>query len=95
MNSKTAVRAAMYRESFDFAGASKEPGPRPFLVLYQTDFEEPLKSNEYVKGVRHTSELWPGSSKETSANGDFDARNYRLIQDYDPDGKGEGEFPNI
>ena len=78
----------MYRESHAFALAPKERHSRKFLVLYQTDFEEPLKSKEYTDGVRHSSDLWP-QKKENSENGDFDARNYKLIQDYDPDGRGE------
>lgn len=79
----------MYQESFDFALASKERPPRKYLVLYQTDFQECLKSKEYLDGVRHSSEKWP-VNKATADVGDFNARNYELIQDYDPDGKGEG-----
>lgn len=92
VNSKTAVRAAMYRETFDFAGASKEQPPRRYLVLYQTDFEECLKSKEYMNDVRHSSELWPATTPTTDV-GDFNARNYRLIQDYDPDSRGETAPP--
>jgi len=90
VNSKTAVRAAMYRETKNFPLASKETHPRRYLVLYQTDMEECLKSEEYRNDVRHSSDMWP-ASKETAAIGDFDARNYKLIQDYDPDSKGESE----
>lgn len=93
MNSKTSVRAAFYRESFDFALAPKEKHERKYLAMYQTDFEEPLKSNEYLNDVRHTSEKWP-ADKATSDVGDFNARNYKLIQDYDPDSKGEGNLTN-
>ncbi|OCT54443.1 putative alpha/beta hydrolase [Cladophialophora carrionii] len=88
VNTKTAVRAAMYRETFDFPLAAKEHHPRKYLVLYQTDLEEPLKSKEYLDGVRHSSGLWT-ANKPTSEVGDFHARNYKLIQDYDPDGRGE------
>ncbi|KIW72097.1 hypothetical protein PV04_00317 [Phialophora macrospora] len=88
VDSKTAVRAAMYRESFDFSPAPKEHDPRKYLVLYQTDLEECLKSKEYLDGVRHSSELWSGH-KPTAEVGDFHARNYKLIQHYDPDGRGE------
>jgi hypothetical protein len=80
----------MYRESFDFSLAPKEHAPRKYLVLYQTDLEECLKSKEYLDGVRHSSELWEGN-KPTHDVGDFHARNYKLIQDYDPDGRGEGK----
>ena len=91
VNSKATVRAAMYQESFDFGLAAKEHPPRRYLVMYQTDFEECLKSKEYINDVRHSSEKWP-ASKPTSEVGDFNARNYKLIQDYDPDGKGESQF---
>lgn len=84
----------MYRESFDFALASKEKPEHKFLVLYQTELEEPLKSSNYLDGVRHSSEKWP-EKKETAEIGDFHARNYKLVQDYDPDGKGECESGNL
>ncbi len=88
MNSKTSTRAAFYRETHDFALATKVPHPRKFLALYQTDFEEPLKSKNYLDGVRHSSGMWP-QSKQTSEVGDFDARNYKLIQEYDPNKTGD------
>ncbi len=90
MNSKTSVRAAMYQE----APAAKEQHSRKYLVLYQTDHQECLKSQEYLNDVRHSSEMWPGK-KATADVGDFDGRNYELIQDYDPDGKGEGERAGV
>jgi hypothetical protein len=92
VNTNTATRAAMYRENFDFALAAKEPHPRRYLVLYQTDFAECLKTEQYVEDVRHASGLFP-SDKPTVEIGDFDARNYSLVQEYDPQSKGEGEFP--
>jgi hypothetical protein len=55
--------------------------PRKFLALYQTGFEELLKSDEY-KGIRKTSELFDkesSHSKNIGDNGDFDARSGRLI----------------
>jgi hypothetical protein len=91
VNSKTTVRAAMYQESFDFKAAAKEHHPRKYLVIYQTDFEECLKSKEYINNVRTSSEIWP-DKKGNADVGDFNARNYKLIQDYDPDGRGEGQF---
>ena len=81
----------MYRESFDFALASKEKPPRKYLVLYQTEFEDALKSNEFLNVVRQSSEMW-SDNKKTTDIGDFNVRNYKLIQDYDPDGKGESKF---
>jgi len=90
VNSKTSVRAAFYRESHEFVGAAKEKHPRKFLALYQTDFEECLESRNYLDDVRHDSELFP-KSKLNADNGEFDARYYKLIQEYDPDKRGESE----
>lgn len=83
------TRATFYRETFDLPGSSKEQGKehRLYLALYQTNFEEPLKSKEYL-GIRTTSEILPG--KQIMGAGEFNARNYELIQDYDPDSIGEG-----
>ncbi|OAL34514.1 hypothetical protein AYO20_06144 [Fonsecaea nubica] len=91
INSKTAVRAAMYREA-DFPLGSKEKSPRKFLVLYQTELEDPLSSQEFLNGVRHTSDMWP-DKKPSSEVGNFNIRNYKLIQDYDPDRRGEVAAP--
>lgn len=90
VNSGTTKRAAFYRETFDFALATKERHPRSYLALYQTEFEEPLAREEYATKVRHSSDLFP-KNKDTTANGDFDARNYKLMVDYDPKGTGESE----
>ncbi|KIW26512.1 hypothetical protein, variant [Cladophialophora immunda] len=92
VNSKATVRAAMFRENFDFSLEPKEKHPRKFLVLYQADFEEPLSSKEYLDDVRHSSDMWP-DKKGNREVGDFNGRNYKLIQDYDPDGKGESAPP--
>lgn len=91
VNSGTTKRAAFYRETFDFSGASKDKPARSYLALYQTDFEEPLTRSEYTDNVRHGSDLFP-KKKETTENGDFDARNYKLTTDYDPKRTGESEY---
>jgi len=95
------TRATFYRETFDFPGSSREHHDRQwlsmdqgkqhrlYLAMYQTNFEEPLKSDEYL-GIRTTSEIFPG--KQIMGAGEFNARNYKLIQDYDPDSIGEGSF---
>jgi hypothetical protein len=57
-----------------------------YLVAYQTDYEEAIKSEDYRK-VPITSDLFPW--KSCAESGVFNARNYKLIQDYDPDGVGE------
>lgn len=81
------TRATFYRETYDFPRAAKEKHERQFLAMYQTKFEEPLKSKEYLE-IRRTSEILPG--KQITGAGEFNARNYALIQDYDPDNVGEG-----
>lgn len=90
MNTKTCVRASFYRESFDIPNAPKEHPTRGYLVLYHTDFEELLKSDEYLNNVQKSSPMWP-TGEDNLDVGDFDVRNYTLIQDYNPDGKAECE----
>lgn len=83
VNSKTATRVALYRERYDFSFAAEHPHSRKYLALYESDSADPLQSKEYREGVRHSSERWP-QGNPTSEIGDFDARTYKLIQDYDP-----------
>lgn len=89
VSSKTSTRATFYKELPPILGG--DPNPRNFLALYQTDFEESLKTENYTN-LRTTSELFAqeGSTKNIGDNGDFDARNYELIQVYDPNGVGNG-----
>ena len=89
VNSKTSTRAALYQE-IAFLLNPNPTHPRTFLAVYQTEFEEPLKSQEYGN-ARSTSELFKreGGSDKIPDNGDFDARNYTLIQEFDPKGTGE------
>lgn len=91
VNSGTATRAAFYRESFDFGAAPKEKGPRKFLAVYQTDFEESLETKNFTEKVRRGSDLFP-NKYDTGDNGDFDVRNYKLLLDYDPKKTGECEW---
>lgn len=72
----------------DYSEAA-EKSPRKFLAVYQSDHEEPLKFPGYVNDVRHTSDLFPKEvNRET---GEFNARNYKMVQDYDPNKIGEGK----
>lgn len=88
VNHTVSTRACFYKETHDFPGASPDATHESkFLAMYQSDMAEPLKSKEYL-GIRTTSEILP--AKEIHAAGDFNARNYELIQDYDPNGLGEG-----
>jgi hypothetical protein len=90
VNHHASTRASLYIETHEYPGAPKEAkNEKKFLALYQSDFAEPLKSEEYT-GIRTTSEILPG--KMIHGAGDFNARNYDLIQDYDPNNIGEGLF---
>jgi hypothetical protein len=80
----------MYEEVTDFPGAPKDTLPRKYVVLYQTKFEELLKTKNFTEGVRHEHELLP-KGKTTPEVGDFVVRNYKLLQEYDPKGKGNCE----
>jgi hypothetical protein len=83
------TRATFYKETSDWPGgsASEAPHESKYLALYQSDFVEPLKSKEYL-GIRTTSEILPGNLIHGAGN--FNARNYKVIQDYDPKNTGEG-----
>lgn len=94
------TRATFYRENFDIPGSTAkhhdrqwqgmnpdEPEHLYYLALYQSNFEDPLKSKEYLE-IPVTSPFFPWQLHADS--GSFDARNYELIQDYDPKGIGEG-----
>jgi hypothetical protein len=82
------TRACLYTETFDFPGARADAkNEKKFLALYQSDFAVPLKSKEYID-IRTTSELLP--SKVIHEAGEFNARNYELIQDFNPKKIGEG-----
>ncbi len=97
VNSRTAVRASLYREKgldFQLGVESREKSPNKFnfLVLYQTDFEESLKSKEYLEGrVRQSSELW-ADNRTAIEVGDFDIRNYALMQNPDDGIREEGGY---
>ena len=75
VNAKSCDRATFYEE----IGSPLNPDPdhpRKYLALYQTEFEELLKSDEY-KGIRKTSELFAKEGAKSNLiqdHGDFDAR---------------------
>lgn len=92
VNHKASTRAAFYREVFDVPDLyayNKEKSPRKYLAIYQTGFKDMLKSKEY-KAIRTKSELLP--EKDIDKSGEFDVRNYELIQDFDPNGLGDSRF---
>lgn len=91
INTGTSTRAAFYEE-VGHPLAPNPDHPRKWLALYQTEYEECLKTKNYEDGVRHSSGLFAkeGSGSELNReNGEFDARNYRLWQEFDPKGTGE------
>lgn len=94
VQSGTSARATLYEE-IELPGSRGTGNPRTFLALYQTGFAEPLLSSNYT-GLRTTSELFEeagADSEQIAPNGDFDARNYNLVQVYDLRGIGEGNVP--
>lgn len=91
VNSKTTNRAAFYEE-IGHPLAPNPDHPRKWLALYQTDHEEAMSTKQFEEGVRHSSEMFAEEGSKTDQNrenGDFDGRNYQLIQEYDPNGVGE------
>ncbi|KAJ9654157.1 hypothetical protein H2198_006776 [Neophaeococcomyces mojaviensis] len=94
VNSRTSTRATFYTEvTHQLNNAASYP--RKFLALYQTDFAEPLKTENYTT-LRTTSELFgkEGGKEGIQDNGDFNARNYELIQEFDPTKIGEVKVPS-
>lgn len=65
------------------------PGEKRFLAMYQTEFEDPF-ATENMKKVRLQSDMLPG--REVMASAEFDVRVYKLIENYDPKGLGEGSL---
>ncbi|KAF2432484.1 hypothetical protein EJ08DRAFT_630793 [Tothia fuscella] len=95
VNHKASTRAAFYREVFDVPdlyASNKAKNRRNYLAVYQTDFKDLLRSEEY-KAIRTSSEILPG--KTILENGEFDARNYELIHDFDPNSFGDTPAPYI
>ena len=75
VGAKSSDRATFYEET-GFATNPYPDHPRKFLALYQSQFEELLKSEEYL-GIRTTSELFTkegSKSNKIGDHGDFDAR---------------------
>jgi hypothetical protein len=91
---KASKRAALYRETHDVPSLyeynAEKTYPRKYLAIYQTDADELLKSEEY-KDAKSTSELFP-NSKEIMENGEFDARNYKLVDVFDPKSLGDSTY---
>ncbi|KAF9735013.1 putative alpha/beta hydrolase [Paraphaeosphaeria minitans] len=96
VGSGTSIRATLYEE-IDLPGATAGSSERRFLAMYQTPFETCLEKEQY-RGLRTTSGLFEkdgAGSSDIEDNGDFNARNYGLIQVFDPKGLGESPPPEI
>ena len=93
VSTKTADRASFYRAIRLPIGPLPTPEsyhPLNYVAVYQTDYEDCVKHPLYG-GMRHHSTLLPPPGR-ISRNGDFHARNYKLVQNFDPDGVcGDGE----
>lgn len=51
MNGTTANRVTLYRERHDFPLAAKEPSPRNYLALYETDLQDAQQPEELKEKV--------------------------------------------
>lgn len=79
VNHNASTRVAFHRQIFDVPamyGYDTHKNLRNYLAIYQTD----SKSEE-------TNVFLP--EKEIAENGEFDMRNYELIQEFDPEGLGD------
>ena len=96
IESNACARATFYKEipAATTLDNTADANPRPFLALYQTKYADLLNTDAHqMPNVRQGSELFEKASGQASsfANGEFDGRNYKLIQDFDPNGLGDGE----
>lgn len=86
------TRATFYEENaLPFNETGQPSHALPFLALYQTDLEEAMASPNCASH-RSTSELFKkgGGPEAITENGVFEVRNYGLVEDFDPNGRGEG-----
>ena len=86
-------RAALYKATQDLGGLqtqtkNEEWDRKTFLAMYQTDYPACLETDNYQK-LPSTSPMLPGEKIGPCA--EWDARNYNLIQNFDPDDVGEGK----
>ena len=77
MDSKLCSRVALYKE-VGFSMLPKPNHPRTLLGVYQTDHER-LQDHESFKII--------------SPEEDLEVRNYKLIQNYNPNGVDESRWP--
>ncbi|CAK7207381.1 hypothetical protein SEUCBS139899_010191 [Sporothrix eucalyptigena] len=95
VSTRTVDRASYYRAVRAPVGplpAPSEYHPLNYVAVYQTDYEDCVRHPLYG-GIRHHSTLLPPPGR-IDRNGDFHARNYKMVQDYDPEAVGKnGEKP--
>lgn len=92
VNAKVVTRATLYEE-IPTPMKPNPTEPRKFLAIYQTDRADPIMSKEYGN-VSQTSELFTteGGTNSNGDNGDFDGRNYELIDVFDPLKNGQSRW---
>ncbi|KAL1611882.1 hypothetical protein SLS60_000104 [Paraconiothyrium brasiliense] len=86
----TSVRATFYEE-IDLPSNASSGSTRNFLAMYQSEIENPLDAKNGMD-LRTTA---TEDGAKSDMTGDFDARNYALIQVYDPQNLGEVPPPEI
>ncbi|KAH7121705.1 hypothetical protein EDB81DRAFT_952363 [Dactylonectria macrodidyma] len=84
VQTKSATRFSLYRESYNFPLAAKQRAPRQHLLYIQTNHPELLLVGDHSK-------LLPAINSSTASEV-LDVRNYNLIQSFDP--KNHGEEPS-
>lgn len=92
VKNKVSINSAFYQEIPLFPGVELDHDP-VFLASYQTNLQEPLKSEGVTKIPQgHDILSNAGGSWSTLENAEWDVRNYELIQEYDPKGVGNGVY---
>ncbi|KAJ4357459.1 uncharacterized protein N0V89_002034 [Didymosphaeria variabile] len=96
VTSHASVRATFYEE-IDLPGTLPSASYRSFLAVYQSDVEQPLETKNSTH-LQTTSVFFENNAAKSNASGenaDLDARNYALVQVYNPQGVGEAPPPEI
>lgn len=89
VRSGAAVRGAVFRENMDHPLASKEQPPRQYLIIFESNHQDMLRSKEFV-GIPGMDVFLPSSK----GGEHVDARNYNLIQNYDPKSLADSQYLN-
>jgi hypothetical protein len=89
IDTKSVTNGALFQEIPLDANAKHD---KPFLALYQTEFADATRSDEFLNTKQPDSKVLErlNLSQNALEHGEFDTRNYELIQDFDPNGVGNG-----